>query len=363
MTLHNNHITVLNGLRGFAALYVLIHHARLLLAQPYKYGLAIVPEKFSFIDKFLVYTFGLFKFGHEAVIIFFVLSGFVIHLKQAQVDFKYSKFSLNKFFKKRIIRLWPTLITAMLLCVLFDAICFLYLKESDVFQKYNRINFVQNILLIPNSADWGNNYPLWSLKHEWVFYLLYPCLLFLKTKQKLIPIIILSTTYLLYLLGIKIPILQNVAYTVLIWYLGVILADLYIKHNKRLKNVYPYFFVPILSYPLLDRNNIDTFPILDLVFGIFTMGLICCLLYNRFNKLNLFFNKFKLIGLYSYSLYLLHWPIQEFLQRIILKFSIHQTLPYHQWYTILGTVVSFSIAYLIYLVTEKPSLKFLKSYK
>lgn len=161
-------LKALDGIRGLSALYILIHHSRLALTMSYQNGLNLHPEKYEWYDKFMVYFFGLFKFGHEAVIVFFVLSGFLIHLRQAKPDFNFDEFRIRYYLKKRIIRIYPTLLTSFLLCLILDYIFYLYTGNSfvSIFSKYDLYAFISNLFLIPNSYAWGNNFPIWSLKHE-----------------------------------------------------------------------------------------------------------------------------------------------------------------------------------------------------
>jgi peptidoglycan/LPS O-acetylase OafA/YrhL len=67
-----------------AAFYVMVGHARWLLWEGYGEGFLKHPESYTFAHKLLVYFFSLFKYGYEAVLFFFVLSGFVIHLRYAR---------------------------------------------------------------------------------------------------------------------------------------------------------------------------------------------------------------------------------------------------------------------------------------
>jgi peptidoglycan/LPS O-acetylase OafA/YrhL len=73
----------LDGLRGLAAAYVVLGHGRALFWEGFTDGFLKNTYSYTPFEKLQMYFFSLFKFGHEAVLFFFVLSGFVIHLKYA----------------------------------------------------------------------------------------------------------------------------------------------------------------------------------------------------------------------------------------------------------------------------------------
>ena len=62
----------LDGLRFIAALIVLISHTR----NDYFLAYGDLPHNQQGLSAFLFYTFG--RLGHEAVVVFFVLSGFLV---------------------------------------------------------------------------------------------------------------------------------------------------------------------------------------------------------------------------------------------------------------------------------------------
>lgn len=122
-------LKALDGLRGLAAFYVLIHDAGLGLTQSYQHGFAIHPEKYEWYDRLVVYVFACFKYGHEAVIIFFILSGFLIHLKQARPEFTFNNFDIRTCFQKRFFRIYPTLIISIILCMTCDLLTSLFVHD------------------------------------------------------------------------------------------------------------------------------------------------------------------------------------------------------------------------------------------
>src|SRR5689334_20867740 len=98
-------LRVLDGLRGGAALYVMIGHALWLLT------LAPGPREGRLWWEWVQNGFRfLFRYGHDYVILFFVLSGLVIHLRLAQACQKGEmKFDLGRYLTRRITRIYPPL--------------------------------------------------------------------------------------------------------------------------------------------------------------------------------------------------------------------------------------------------------------
>ncbi len=351
-----DNLKVLDGIRGLSALYVLIHHARLMLTQSYQTGLAIHPEYYKWFDKFMVYFFSLFKFGHEAVIIFFVLSGFVIHLKQARADFNMDRFSSLTYLKKRIIRIYPTLLVSFLLCILADFIIYSFITADEtIFRKYTFLSFIYNLLLIPEAPIWGENYPIWSLKHEWFFYLAYPFLLWVSNKSYLLQLVIVVSLFASYLLGVRIPFIGPAAYTLLVWNLGVVMAYLYQRNPEILSKYAPYLVLILLVYPLINRID-KNYPLLDLLFGLVTVGFLVIVITNKIAFISNLFKKMASLGTFSYSLYLLHMPFLIMYRAYILHNE--KDLPYHLWYTVLACILTVPVIYLIYLYTEKIAINY-----
>ncbi len=179
----------LDVLRGLLALYVVVTHARWLLWEGH---VAFMAHPHPLWAKALAYGSGVFKYGHLAVMVFFALSGFFIHLRMAQ---KFAareaapEFSAREYLSRRAWRVLPPYYFALLLTLVLDAIGrayypTLYRAETpDTFTNelfalkgYGLESVVPALLLLPRSLGfyYGSNGPLWSLGFEMVYYLAYP---------------------------------------------------------------------------------------------------------------------------------------------------------------------------------------------
>jgi len=145
----------LEALRGFAALYVVFFH--------------VLPQKF--------YLFGLdigilFRFGPESVIVFFVLSGFVIkytYEKSRDKSFRY-------YFTRRFIRLYVPLIFIFLMGYLIKCYSDGAFVNPELKTLFGNLFMLQDVITQkPHvvSGTYMGNGVLWSLSYEWWFYMLF----------------------------------------------------------------------------------------------------------------------------------------------------------------------------------------------
>jgi len=145
----------LEALRGAAALYVVFHHT-----IPYDSRLFNLPVGH------------LMRFGQEAVILFFLLSGFVINY-----SFKISKSKhFGNYFAKRFCRIYIPLVAVMFVSYFTES------YEAGGFIDPDLPSLLGNLFML---QDWSvanpnvlidpymGNGPLWSLSYEWWFYMLF----------------------------------------------------------------------------------------------------------------------------------------------------------------------------------------------
>jgi len=175
----SNHLDLI---RGLAAVAVLVYHVR------YKFFLAYgdLPRH----DWLTLLFYTATSFGKDAVMVFFVLSGYFISGSIFR-DRATGRWSWKRYLVNRLTRLWLVLLPGLLLTLLWDTLGLsLYGSnpvytgaprpwEHDYFPVADRFSvttffanavFLQTILAPP----FGSNDPLWSLSYEFWYYILFP---------------------------------------------------------------------------------------------------------------------------------------------------------------------------------------------
>jgi len=128
-------------------------------------------------------------YDQTAVMIFFVMSGFVIAFVTEQKEKNLFSYSIA-----RISRLYSVLIPALVVTIIFDYIGFkinpeFYLGGPWPFDTENLFtNYFLSFFMVQNIWDLGFNpginQPFWSLSFEWFYYIIFACAFFLKSKWK-----------------------------------------------------------------------------------------------------------------------------------------------------------------------------------
>lgn len=191
----------LDLLRLAAALLVFIHHA-------------------SYARYHGSWLQGLAGYGHEAVVVFFVLSGYVIAYTRERKDHDWQHYAVQ-----RLSRLWSVALPAIALTLLLDAWgrSLLPALYEDVPGGWGRVlasAFFVNEFWIEGWAA-GSNIPLWSLSYEAGYYLLFGVLSFSPARWRW-PLVLLC----MLLLGPRLLLLMPA------WWLGV-----WIHRSPRLRTL------------------------------------------------------------------------------------------------------------------------------
>jgi peptidoglycan/LPS O-acetylase OafA/YrhL len=150
--------------RAIAALLVLLFHIRSSLVVPF--------DSLDAHDWLTRAIFAVSAFGHDAVIIFFVLSGYLVGGAVLKMDVK-SSYDLWEYWIDRSVRIGPVLIAATAFSIVIQHMtpssgC----ADSSMTILGNALGF-QNFLVKPLC----NNLPLWSISNEIVYYFVFPVLI------------------------------------------------------------------------------------------------------------------------------------------------------------------------------------------
>ncbi|MDJ1499360.1 acyltransferase [Xanthocytophaga agilis] len=160
----------LNGIRCIASLLVLFHHMEILKAF---FGMKNFSENI-FIA----------RIGGLGVVLFFVLSGFLITYLLLAEKQKHSHIAIKSFYMRRILRIWPlyylVVIIAFLVLPRFEFFYIPYLSDNLLTDFSLKLTLY--LLILPNVASVVTSTvpyagQAWSVGVEEQFYLLWPIIL------------------------------------------------------------------------------------------------------------------------------------------------------------------------------------------
>ncbi len=285
----------IDGMRGFLALGVFIHHASI-------WGEYFLTN--SWQNCFLksnLYP----QFGETSVSLFFMITSFLFISKLLNADEK--GFDWRQFFLSRILRLVPMYYFSLLLIV----VIIMYLSQWHL--NVGLSEFVKSIInwcfftiyktpLINNNASTSlvNSAVVWSLPYEWLFYFSLPLvsILILKIKPK-IRYVILSLIFIIGFYKIH-GVVQYHIYS----FIGGAIAPVLLKFtsfNKKIKDAYSSIIILICLILIVQFNtayNIYCILLITIIFTFIAMG---TSLFGLLKNSTL-----KFLSEISYSTYLLH---------------------------------------------------------
>lgn len=178
-----------DSIRGIAALTVLFHHC--LIVFPSIYLAHKHQEQSSQILKVITYSpLHFFWAGHEAVILFFVLSGFVLYLSISNSK----AFVYKEYVIKRLCRIYLPYLFVMIISILlynfygyFNLINKDYLNTSDWFNRMWSENLdiktIISVIFMLGFQTHNLNTVTWSLIHELRISFFFPLIVFFINKN------------------------------------------------------------------------------------------------------------------------------------------------------------------------------------
>jgi peptidoglycan/LPS O-acetylase OafA/YrhL len=216
----------IDALRGIAALGVVMHHA---VSQT---GGAVPGNLFQYPVKLIQLVS---SFGYIGVFLFFVISGFCIHLQwtRARAAGQPQKIKFGEFWKRRLRRLYPAYLIALALFLGITALT----AGIDV-THFFVYDVVMHLLMLHNldpHTCYSINGVFWTLAVEEQLYLAYFLLLYLRTRWGWGPTLIICGLarvgwfffghYVWLATGFGIPVPEAAASHWLTWALGAMAVE------------------------------------------------------------------------------------------------------------------------------------------
>ncbi len=294
--------------------------------------------------------------AHIAVIMFFVLSGYVVAYSTFIKLNGSDEYRFVNYFIDRWSRIYSVLIAAIILTIVLDFygkyFNRLYFDSAIIPQDHRVMRLLLNICSLQGlhgyRIQFGSNSALWSIGYEFCYYFIFGLVVFskqlIKRKILLYPI----------LLGVSVIIGSKMLFYFLIWSMGVF--AFWIFHYKKYH--LPFFIriwlcvLAVIANHFIVYKNIFTHNqyIQDLIMGlIFSLILLCDGNRNGVNgfikRVNTFMSDF------SYSLYAYHLPILMFISMSLSRIIRAKHVEFYQL-SIGLSIASFFIVRVLYLFTE-----------
>src|SRR5579862_2744966 len=309
----------LDALRGIAAVGVCLSHLRDFLFQDY--------PKLPHHNPLLAATYLATGLGHQWVIVFFVLSGYLVGGSVLR-SFALDRWSWRSYLLNRMTRLYTVLIPALVLGGILDVAGIHLFGEGGIYgghigthelvvAVHTRLSipvmlgnyvFLQGIFVPP----FGSNGPLWSLANEFWYYLAFPLLALALWRRVSIPARLLNFALCVAVVVFMRP---SIALLGLIWLMGV--AIHYLPHlpaenvlvRRGLMAAAVVVCFGALAWARQSRN-----PVADYVLGLVVTGLIWVVLSCALTPMPKAYNwTSHALSRSSYTLYLVHVPALVFI--------------------------------------------------
>ncbi len=304
----------LNGLRFIAAFLVIIHHIEQI-------------KSISNIENYWGEIPFIGIIGKLGVVLFFVLSGFLITYLLLAEEYSFQKISIRKFYMRRILRIWPLYFYIIILA-------FLVLPNIDIFVLPNfgkdviysnlflklflyAIFFPNLVLSLLGIVPYASH--TWSIGTEEQYYLVWPVILKYFKKHRIVLMILIIVFYLVFRLFLNTHYSNFIPYKnilVAFWNtfsidcmaIGGLFAILLFQKNKLLKLIQNniLFYSTIIFTILLMLKGVYVpyfhYEFYSVLFGIIILNFAT----NDTIQISLENRLFNYLGNISYGLYMYH---------------------------------------------------------
>ncbi len=357
------HIDFLDLLRGWAILLVFVHHSLITAFSLDELPWGTWFRDFTVPRSYLGLVTTTFMPGVE---IFFVLSGFCIHLSFSRQPQWWI------LFQKRFFRIYPPYLAALLFFAFVYPITKLHLASW-----VDAAQFMSHLALLHNFDQrlfFGINPSFWSIAVQVQLYALYPILIGLAARfgwrRSLLGIAAIEIT-----LRLTDGVLFTASGTGLpswlsgsplmfwfSWSLGAVVAERYLRGESLMIPPIFLYAVGALAIACIFFKPLSSMKFL--FFALFTAGVVASLLHKADQRISIpdfLRNHLQQVGLWSFSLYLLHQPLLLGVKdAVVIMFgaNIHPILLF--LLCIASWVLIVPVARLFYRFCELPSIALVK---
>ena len=358
----------LDAVRGIAALIVVLGHTRDLYFSSVAAKDANAAAGTQTAAGAVAPHWTGISIGNEAVMVFFVLSGFLVGgtvLRSA----KRGMWSWKTYLAKRLTRLWVVLIPALLFGVLLDcAGMHRFPQLSSIYAgpagqttvTHGLAATIQGKVVLGNLfflqtievPTLGTNVPLWSLANEFWYYIAFPLLVLALAKNS--PRW-MRLAYLGLALLIAVAVGKEIALLFPIWALGALLSTLPLRLPQRVATPLAWVFAVLFAISLVAvrQSSLAKRPAEWVIALLFACLMYLLLHQTRKAKAGIYRSVSGFFSRISYTLYLVHVPMTVFLCAWVNR-------PWHHWaktphnvaivLALSGAVITY--AFLFYLAFE-----------
>ncbi len=287
----------------------------------------------------------LLTYGHYAVQLFWIISGIIFSLKYSNLIYC-DLINFKSYLIIRFSKLYPTHFLTLIFVAIFQFYIFYKYNFYFIYEDNSFHNFITNLLFIKTNSNQGFNGPSWSVMVEIYIYIIFFYLskCFIKNLYTVFSVI---TLLIIIIFFIKINNYSNFFLTItsclLYFYIGVLTTFLY--NYYFLSNLFIFSIILIIIYHYFKNTTsliLIIFNLLILFFGL--------IIKVNFLKSILKFFVFP-ISKISYTIYMIHFPIQLFIIYIIKSFdlSINFTNSYFLFFYLTLVLL---ISYIVYNKVE-----------
>lgn len=362
------HFQWIDFLRGLSALGIILYHVRVNLWAGWA-AIRAAPASYSAFDRAASWLSVPLPFFGSAVMLFFLVSGFCIHYPHAAEG---RPLALRAYSGRRLLRIYPPYLAAVLFGVFVEAVL------SHVYQqpRSSTATMLKSLFMVQNfglhAGQMAANPSLWSLPVEVELYAAYPLFLWLLTRRGGRWAMGMAAAVSLLALGLSfngsvnalLNITNHFALYWIIWCAGAMLAEKVRKGQiaawtpRMSLGMASLFLVAMLcSLRHLPSGVIDL-AWAGFYFGVLYWGLAAA--ETMPSRVRQGMEKLAPLGLISYSLYLIHFPLFKLCGAVWV--SHFGTKPANLLVPIGFCGMAVLLAYLVYLCIEAPSHRFAQKF-